>query len=194
MDRRTFIRTAPIAVAAGGALGIPTVARAREAHDFRRISQERFEYIYKMNDPPPCCVDHFVVECPYPAGSDQWLSIAKHKEGQPVWVTFDDEVAPVGKPRRVIFPRVQEGPDGLESGLYGVIEGAGDTVEERILRVYDFARTNGFDNAKPHETEWKVVWVEFRCTDARREHIIAGLPEQWSSELPLSVMVLSRIS
>jgi len=192
MDRRTFLGTTP-AVLAGTTLGASSLAKAEESRGFRRIFEERFEYFYKMGDPPPCCVDHFIVECPYPAGSAQWLSVASHTEGQPVWITTESEVAPITKSRRVVFPRVQEGPNGLEAGLFAVIEGAGDTIEERILRVYEAARANGFDNVKAHETEWKVVWVEFHCSDGRREHIIAGLPASWSSELPLHVMVSTRI-
>jgi len=200
MDRRTFLGTTPAVAAV--ALAAPAEARAEVSSSgaFRLISEERFEYVplrvhllpqhlphsSLADKPQPHCVHHYVVECPYPAESYAWLSIVAHKKGQ-VWVATDadERVTPITKPRRVIFPRVVEGSDGRLAG--------GNTVGERIVKVYEAVCKLGFDNVKPDETDWKVVWVEFCCSDGRWEHIIAGLPISWASELPLNVLVSQQI-
>ena len=187
MDRRTFLGSPPALVAgvAGVALSTPALAKARESGEFRRISEEQFEFVYKNNDPGPVLVHHYVVASPYPVGSAEWLSVSMHIDGQ-VWVAAGPETLPITKPRRVIFPRVTEGPDGI-------IEYTDEGIDERIFRIYEAVCENGFDSVKPDATDWKVVWVEFLCVDGRREHIVAGLPVSWSSEIPLNVLVTQVI-
>ena len=48
------------------------------------------------------------------------------------------------------------------------------------------------DNAEGPDHEWRVVHVEFRCTNGT-EHIIAGLPKTWDPRLCLGVLVKGQI-
>lgn len=184
MDRRKFLAVAP-GIAAGVSLN-PSTAEASTSR-FRLLSKDIVPVRKTVLSSDGLSLTHrisvhrYVVECPYPVGSYQWLSVVAHKDGQPVWTTTGSEVVPVIKPRRIVFPRVEEEPEGY-------IKETGDAIEQCIFQVYEAACAHGFDNVKGHETDWKVVWVKFLCTDGKREHIIAALPEAWSSELPLTVL------
>lgn len=131
-------------------------------------------------------VEHVVVECPYEAGSRNWMPMGDHTTGIKAVVDTAQEdgvVRMTGKPRRVIFPRLVETEDGL-------IDGTGETIEERIASVLEAVRERGWDNLKPDEHEWRALWMEFRCDGGGKEHIIAGMPQEWSAEMVQTMVML----
>lgn len=195
MDRRTFLGTAAVA---GLALGASGSAKAAEgsaktadapSENFVIVgASNAVETLYKDGGKKygPVQIRRYIVECPFEVGSRRWLPVSDHIDGQVVVATESDAVSIV-KPRRVVFPRLVEGPGGI-------IEGTNDHLDDRVFDTYEAVRTHGFDSVKPDDCFWKIVWVEFQCIDGRREHIIAGLPEHWSSTLPLNVMVTQTIT
>ena len=191
MKRRKFVQTLPVAVAAGAVTREVEAAEPRELpDDFALLSREVLQRRAEVNgEPQVFSVHHFVVSCPYVAGSRMFLPISDHQGGQLV-VSTPKGTSTVGpKPRRVIFPTVLSGPDDILDGF--IEENYG--VEDRIQDVYDGVVRNGFDSVEAGQAAWKVVWVEFLCTDGKKEHIITGLPDFWDSELPLDLMCKKRI-
>jgi hypothetical protein len=122
-----------------------------DALGFRRVAYEHYELSpYRWNN-HRIPVYHYTVRCPFPRGSGNYLPIADHQQGQRI-VVADTKVewTPVYKPRRVIFPVVQERDDGF-------IEGTNQTIEQRIISVYDAYCERGFDDVRPKDAEGKVV-------------------------------------
>ena len=123
----------------------------------------------------------YVVECPYPVGSRAWMALADRDEDGDV-VVYDEwpKAVPVVslRTRRAIFPRF--------------VLGEGETVNARAREVFEAVVSQGFDNLRGSECEWRVVHVEYRCPDGV-EHTIAGLPVSWDPRLCLSVFVQGQI-
>ena len=190
MQRRRFIQATP-AIATCGALTSSTEARASsEATQFERIAYETFQVDVSTGVVP---VEHHTISCPFEQGSILWMPISGYREKKDRTVisvaTEDGQTADLStRLGRVVFSRLPEAPEGT-------IRNDGHTARERVLLMAEHVMETGWLDVPPSDLpeSWKVVWVEFHCNDGGLEHIIAGLPVHWSSEIPLHVMVQTRV-
>jgi hypothetical protein len=162
---------------------------------FERISFEAF-LIEGANG--AFSVEHHIVACPFELGSAMWFPVSGYHErdgAMVAWATATGAERLSRKMSRVIFPRLAETSDGKISGEMRMISREGRTARELLLPVAERMTETGFMDAPPNPRSdaWKIVWVEYHCTGGGIEHVIAGLPAHWESEIPLSVMVHTKV-
>lgn len=195
MDRREFMMVVP-AVTAGGLAG-EAAASEESASDvgalqelvaaaagFRLIGSTSGRVTSESGERFP--FHKFLVECPYPVDSRAWVAVADH-DGTGRVAVYDERdpryvYVRTEKVRHVVLPRFsREAP----------IRNDGDLLR-RARDMYQAVCEHGFDDARGPDHEWRVVSVEYRCTDGV-EHILCGLPLSWDPRLALGVRVRGQI-
>jgi hypothetical protein len=191
MQRRRFLQVAPAATACGVLTAATEAQALTHPNRFERVSYETF---YVEGAKGAFLVEHHVVTCPFETGSNMWSAISGyHDEDEAVlsWLNSEGVERNTRKMKRMIFPRHKEAPDGKVC-LSGENSA---TPREWLLPVVERTAQVGFMQVKPKDDPdaWKIVWVEYHCTDGGIEHVITSLPMHWDSEIPLAVQVQTAI-
>lgn len=180
MNRRKFLKTVPASVAGVAVVGSISETEAKISSYSFRLLDESEEWIdIPWADHESFPLHRYIVECPFPVGSNAWLAIADRDQAGQVVVSNGKSFSRFAKPtRRVIFPRFVTEKENLHN---------------QAQNAYQAVQQNGFDTAKGPDHQWRVVHVEYHCPDGI-EHVMAGLPMSWDPRLCLSLMVKDQIT